>query len=95
MSKSIFHELGYDAEKAFMLELKSKVLTRILESVKKSKLTQHELSKLLDQPQPRVSELLNGKLSLLSLEKLLEYYRKLGGKVDIELSKAPKLPKAV
>lgn len=94
MSKSVFHDLGYDSEKAFTLELKAKVLTKILETIKKSKLTQRELSKILDQPQSRVSELVNGKLSLLSLEKLLEYYRKLGGKVDIELSKSPKLSKA-
>ncbi len=94
MNKSVFHDLGYDAEKAFTLELKAKVLSRILQSIKKSGLTQHELSKILDQPQSRVSELVKGKLSLMSLEKLLEYYRKLGGKVDLEFGKEPKLKKA-
>lgn len=50
MNKSVFYEIGYDTEKAFTLELKAKVLSRILQAIKKSGLTQHELSRPLDQP---------------------------------------------
>lgn len=63
MNKSAFHDLGYDSEKAFTLELKAKVLSKILQTIKKSGLTQRELSKILDQPQSRINELVKGKLS--------------------------------
>ena len=41
-------------------------------------LAKMRLNKILDVPQPRVRELLNGKLSGLSIEKLLTYLEKLG-----------------
>ena len=40
--------------------------------------TQRELQIILHEPQPRVSELLNGKLGQKSLEKLLGYAGRLG-----------------
>ena len=43
-----------------------------MQLVKDKKYTQKELSILLDEPQPRISELLSGKISKLSLEKLVE-----------------------
>jgi len=45
----------------------------ILKLIKKKKFTPRQLEKLFDIPQPRVSELLRGKLSLLSVSKLLYY----------------------
>jgi predicted XRE-type DNA-binding protein len=43
------------------------------------------LEKLLDVPQPRISELVRGKLSLLSVSKLLYYAHLLGAHADVRL----------
>jgi predicted XRE-type DNA-binding protein len=42
------------------------------------KYSQKELQKILGEPQPRVSELLNGKIANKSVDKLLHYAGRLG-----------------
>ena len=52
-----------------------------------------DLEKVLDQPQPRVSELLNGRISTMSIEKLLDYLQRLGGLAHIRVTfQAPTAP---
>ncbi len=76
--KSVFHDLGFSASESAALTFKADLYLKILDVIKSKKLTGRELEKILDVPQPRVSELLNGKLSGLSIEKLLTYLEKLG-----------------
>ena len=59
-------------------KLKADLHQDILKLIKKKKFTPRQLEKLFDIPQPRVSELLRGKLSLLSVSKLLYYANLLG-----------------
>jgi predicted XRE-type DNA-binding protein len=56
--------------------------------VKKRKLRPRQLEKILDQPQPRISELLNGKISKMSAEKLAGYLSRLGVEIKISAHKA-------
>ncbi len=50
------------------------------------KLKQREISKLLGIPQPEVSHLMNGHFSRFTLDKLLEFLRRLDRKVSIQVS---------
>ena len=77
MKKNVFSDLGFDRDEALTLELKSQILVNIQKIVDKHKLSQRELQKLFQEPQPRISELMNGKISVMSLENLLWYYSKL------------------
>jgi len=70
------------------LKLKADLHQDILKLIKKKKLTPRQLEKLFDIPQPRVSELLRGKLSLLSVSKLLFYANLLGARADVKLKPA-------
>ncbi len=76
--KSVFHDLGFSEEESASLTLKADLYGKILEIIEKQKIKPRELEKALDVPQPRVSELLNGKISTLSIEKLISYLEKLG-----------------
>lgn len=67
------------------LKLKADLHQDILKLIKKKKLAPRQLEKLFDIPQPRVSELLRGKLSLLSVSKLLYYAHLLGAHADVRL----------
>ncbi len=67
------------------LKLKADLHQDILKLIRKKKFTPRQLEKLFDIPQPRVSELLRGKLSLLSVSKLLYYAHLLGAHADIRL----------
>ncbi len=77
-NKSVFHDLGFSEQESNSLTLKAEMLSKILEIVEKQKIKPRELEKVLDVPQPRVSELLNGKISTVSIEKLISYLEKLG-----------------
>ncbi len=70
---------------SFIIGLRKQVQKEIVIFAKNQGLTLHELSKKLDLPQPRISELVNGKIHLISLEKLLSLYKRLGGTYSIKL----------
>jgi predicted XRE-type DNA-binding protein len=68
---------------------RAQIMFRIAEIIKKLNLTQKEASDLLDIPQSKVSCLINGKLSMFSLDHLLMLLNKLGR--DVEIIIKPKL----
>ena len=72
------------------LKLKADLHQDILKLIKKKRLTPRQLEKVFDIPQPRVSELLRGKLSLLSVSKLLYYAHLLGAKANVRLHASAK-----
>ena len=74
---SVFKDLGFDEAQSEALEVKAALLKSILDLVEKRGYKQRDLEKLLEQLQPRVSELLNGKFSTMSIEKLLDYLQRL------------------
>ena len=83
---SVFKDLGFDEAESEALEMKAAILSSILNVVEKRGYKQRDLEKVLDQPQPRVSELLNGKISKMSIEKLLDYLQRLGGLAHIRVT---------
>jgi predicted XRE-type DNA-binding protein len=82
---SVLDELNMSEQDCLELKLKADLHQDILKLIKKKKLTPRQLEKLFDIPQPRVSELLRGKLSLLSVSKLL-YYAHLHADVKLKPS---------
>lgn len=82
---SVLDQLNLDPQEHLELKLKADLHQDILKLIKKKKLTPRQLEKVLDVPQPRVSELVRGKLSLLSVSKLLYYAHLLGAHADVKL----------
>lgn len=81
--KSVFHNMGFSEQESLTLTVKADLYSKILDVVEKQKIKPRELEKMLDVPQPRVSELLNGKMSSLSIEKLLSYLEKMGVEASV------------
>jgi len=73
---NVFDDLGFSPEEATALKFKAELYHAILKCAKKY--SQKELQKILGEPQPRVSELLNGKIANKSVDKLLHYAGRLG-----------------
>lgn len=82
---SVLDQLNLNAQDRLELKLKADLHQDILKLIKKKKINPRQLEKLLDVPQPRISELLRGKLSLLSVSKLLYYAHLLGAHADVKL----------
>ena len=82
---NVLDDLGFSPEHSAAVKMKSELFNKIISIVEKSKLTKRSLEKILDQPQPRISELMSGKISKVSIEKLLDYLERLGGEVSIKI----------
>ena len=85
---NVIDDLGFSPEEAAAIKLKASLHTEIMRLVEKRKLTSRQLEKILDQPQPRISELLNGKISKMSAEKLAGYLSRLGVEIKISARRA-------
>lgn len=70
---NIFDALGFSASEASALKIKAEILSAILADVRKKGYTQAQLADILDEHQPSVSNLLRGRISQVSIEKLLRY----------------------
>jgi predicted XRE-type DNA-binding protein len=73
---NVLDDLGFSPEQAAALKFKAQLYQAILKY--SQKYSQKELQVILGEPQPRVSELLNGKIANKSIDKLLHYAGRLG-----------------
>ena len=73
---SVLDDLGFPPQQATALKFKAELYQAILKVARKY--SQKELQTILGEPQPRVSELLNGKIANKSVDKLLSYAGRLG-----------------
>ena len=65
---NVFEDLGFSAEEAAILRMKTQLHIEVLRAIAKKGLTPRQLEAVLDVPQPRVSELLNGKISRMTAD---------------------------
>ena len=80
---NVIDDLGFSPDEAAAIKLKIALHIEILKIIEKRKLKPRDLERILDQPQPRISELLNEKLSKMSAEKLAGYLSRLGAEIRV------------
>lgn len=83
---SAFHALGL--ENPDDLVLRAELIKTVAQVVRAKGLTQAAAGRLLGMEQPRVSALMNGKISLFSSERLIEALRDLDQDVRITVTPA-------
>src|SRR5690349_21787430 len=83
---NVLDDLGFDPKEALLLKLKSELHIGLLKLIEKHGYTPRDLERILDIQQPRVSELLRGKLSLLSIQRILLYADRLGGYAKVTVA---------
>src|SRR6202022_4629212 len=79
-------DLGFSPENATALKFKAELYRAILKYARKY--SQKDLQVILGEPQPRVSELLNGKIANKSVDKLLYYAGRLGIEATAKFSQS-------
>jgi|SRR5580693_2272900 predicted XRE-type DNA-binding protein len=82
---NVLDDLGFPPETALELKLKAELHLGILKLIRKHGYSPRELEGCLGIQQPRVSELMRGKLDTLGIKKLLEYADKLGAYAKVTL----------
>ena len=80
-SGNVFADIGIRNPERVMA--RSRIMSRITDLIRQRGITQQQAAKLLGIPQSKVSCLMNGKLSLFSLDHLFELLNKLDSDVQI------------
>jgi predicted XRE-type DNA-binding protein len=84
MSQKLFEDLGFSPQEAAALKLMADINTKIVKAA--AGYTQQELQNKLGTSQPRVSDLLRGKMAKFSLDTLVVYAELLGLRTEIRTS---------
>ena len=75
-------------ENAASLKLRAEVAHKLVEELRRRRLSQTRAAALLGVTQPRVSDLMRGQIHLFSLDGLIALGRRLGLEAQVRLSKA-------
>ena len=78
MKSNVFEQIGFSPEEAAALKMKSELHSQIIKAIKRRGYMQATLQKRLDESQPRISDLMTGKILKFSLEMLVTYTEALG-----------------
>ena len=87
MAKSVFHDIADDADEANNLTARSLLIIAIEERIREYGWTQTEAARVLRVSQPRVSDLMTGKIYKFSLDALVNMLPAVG--LAFEVTDAP------
>ena len=87
-SGNVFQDLGFPSDEAQNLQLRSDLMTRIEKFVRASGLMQKDAAARLGVTQPRLNDLLKGKIDKFSLDALVNMLGRAGMRVEIKVKKA-------
>ncbi|MFY8124661.1 MAG: helix-turn-helix domain-containing protein [Hydrogenophaga sp.] len=82
-SANVFADLGFDPQEAQNLQLRSQTMIALLQWFNASGLTQTAAAKVLGVTQPRLNQLLKGKIEIFSLDALVNMATSAGMRVGL------------
>ncbi|HEX9730214.1 MAG TPA: helix-turn-helix transcriptional regulator [Gemmatimonadales bacterium] len=85
-SGNVFRDLGFPPDEAAHLLIRTDLMIAIRRVLKARKLTQARAAELLGTTQPRVSDLMRGRIDLFSIDALVDFLARLGVGVTVRTS---------
>ncbi len=82
-SGNVFKDLGFRDDEAEHLRVRADLLIQIQKALKARGLKQTEVAKVLGVTQPRVSDLVRGRIDLFSADSLIDMLARLGIRVKL------------
>ncbi len=92
-SDNIFRDCGFPGAEAENLRMRAKLMMALTAHIQSHKLTQARAAKVMGVSQPRVSDLIRGKIGLFTVDALVNMATAGGLKVDLEIA-SPPVPKS-
>ena len=87
-SGNVFLDIGFSKAEAENLKLRAELMMRIEDFYRKSRLTQGAAARALGIGQPRLNDLLRGKIDRFSLDALVNMLGHAGMRVELKVRKA-------
>lgn len=85
-SGNVFEDVGFAPEEAEHLRIRSVLMATLRELITTKGWTQAQAARLLGVTQPRVSDLVRGKIDLFSIDTLVEMLSKAGCHVEVRVA---------
>ena len=85
---SVWEAIEDSSEAAENMKLRSVLMTALRDRIARSAMSQAQAAKLLDVTQPRVSDLMRGKINLFGLDALVNMAAAAGLHVELRVRKA-------
>jgi predicted XRE-type DNA-binding protein len=86
-SDNVFKDLGFRDPEAENLRIRSDLMARLRNLIEDQGLTQAEAARMLGVSQPRVSDLVRGRIDLFSIDKLVTLLAKAGIRVTVKVAR--------
>lgn len=82
---NIFADLGFGPEEAAHLRIRSLLMATLRQALEAKGLTQAQSAKMLGVSQPRVSDLVRGKIEQFSIDTLVDMLARAGYEVELQV----------
>lgn len=89
--RPIVYAIEDDPAMAAMMKLKSLMVMQLQTLIKRSNLTQAELAEVCETTQPRISYVVNGNISKISIQTITRMFIKLGYHVEFDFELKTKI----
>ena len=83
-SGNVFRDLGFSEDEAEHLKVRSSLMIQIRKVLESRRLTQAQAAELFGVSQPRVSDLVRGKISLFSIDTLVDMLAHAGVRISLK-----------
>jgi predicted XRE-type DNA-binding protein len=88
LSTDIWADLGFSPAQAQDLDIRAEMMIALRKFIAGNKLTRARAAKLLGVTQPRVSDLLKGKINSFTIADLIKLLSKAGLKIEVQIRRA-------
>ena len=82
-SGNVFSDLGFDQDEAEHLRIRSALMGTVRQVLEERGMTQKEAAELFEVSQPRVSDLVRGKIDLFTIDTLVDMLARAGIRVEL------------
>ena len=82
---NIFEDIGFPPDEARNLKLRSELMMAVTDLVEERGLTQTQAAELMGTTQPRISDLMRGRISQFTIDSLVNMLTKAGVPVTLEV----------
>jgi predicted XRE-type DNA-binding protein len=83
---NVFRDIGFGPKEAESLRLRAQLMVEVGRLIRARKLTQRAAAKLFGVTQPRISDLIRGKIDLFSIDTLVNMLARSGMRVQLRIS---------
>ena len=89
-SGNIFEDLGFDSAEAEVLKVKAQLKMELEKELNRRKLSQTAAAKLAGVDRPMLNKVMRGKLTGVTIDKMVQMHSRLGKSVDVKVKRQQK-----